>query len=312
MTTAALTQESPKEAAARAALEAKLQPGESLLEYTLGKSSLGGLFSNEFHIGLTDRRLLIFRTRKPDELYSIHPQFIKKLSFKKSVWSASANGLSLEFPGESLTFASANKPWKQHAQALADRYNQSPPAPAQLSTEEVLKMASSLRDLGQLVAAETYLKEAMQADPTAKTDPAIISTVQQLGESKLALQVGAGIFTAVLVFLVFLAILGLARLNPIGIAIILYCMYNLWRARYTWRGTGLFFAVLNAGLNLVLNISAGSVLDIIMWVSFGVAMILVLTGKSSRVRTLIAVGIFAVGFLGVFVFALILGAMNAA
>ena len=43
------------------------------------------------------------------------------------------------------------------------------------------------------------------------------------------------------------------------------------RARFTWRGTGLFFAILNAALNIFMNISAGSIIDIIMWVSFGIS-----------------------------------------
>lgn len=307
MNIASVSFENEKEQKVHAAVSAALEPGESLLDYTLGRATLGGQFP-DVHIGLTNRRMLIYRTRKPQEVFSVYPQYIKEMSLSKSILWSNSRGLKLSFQNESLILSTPKKPWFQRAQGMVELYNQMPPAAATLSNDQIVQQVRDLNSLGLLLTAESALKDAMQADPIARTDPAMIDTLGSLREGKLALQVGAGIFAMVLLFILFLAALGFARLSPLGIIITLLCTYNLWRARLTWRTAGVLLGLVQAFINIIYNLA--SPLDLVMWLSFGVAVIVVLTGKPTRARTLIGAGIFAVGFIGVFLSALVVGVLR--
>ncbi len=77
------------ETQAREALQAALEPGETLLEYTQGKYRSDIFTGKEYWIGLSDRRLMLIPPRHSRQVHSIllnfHPEhhlFLSRPLFK--------------------------------------------------------------------------------------------------------------------------------------------------------------------------------------------------------------------------------------
>lgn len=302
-TSTAVLQESSKELVVRQALESHLRPGETLLSYTSGAAQLGNIFRTPFHVGLTQSGFVILPAKPKDarQAYHLSRSVIDRVQYTNSVFSSAGPGMQIQCGGESFTL-NVGRNWKKRAEVMIAQYGQTGSVAEGLRGEALIAQINDLRALGLLKAAQTVLDKAGREDPTVKTDPAAIALLQGIRENRLAMQVGAGFFAGYMLLLLFLAFIGSATINPVGFLFALVATFNLWQAKSGWRSAGLVLAILNGLINLV-AVGAQAAqnplwwIDAVMWVSFAVANGVVLTGQSSRLRTLIAVAIYVFGFI---------------
>ncbi len=296
--------------AAGAALADALQQGEELLEYCAGKFNTGFFSSQEFWIGLTDRRLIFISPKKRQQVYSITFAFIDAVSELKkgrlSLLSIRLHPAAGAPPlKETLTFIPSNASWHASLLSLVDKYARLIPtrvyylrAPtAQQATQQV----QELRGLGALNASQELLQALMKADPFIKAEPGAQELQKTMRASRLSMRLAAGMFGIVVLFLLYLAVQGQATVG-FGIILAVLAIIDLLRGKPSGRTSALALGLLTAGLNIVINLFAGSLLDVIVWGSFGLAMLLLLVGSPDRLRIAAGVTAFVVGTVGVFVF----------
>ena len=295
--------ETSKEAQARQALQGALEPGESLLEYSSITYRSAAYSNQEYWIGLTDRRFILIRPKKPQRAYSIYFAFLQEV--KPFGPGAGSRTLKLTLrtaedgqPGkETLTFASSRS-LGSYFSSLLEKYNQHTEPPAPITTQLATQQVKDLQDLGAFNAAQALLRWRMQADPFFGAVPEIQDLQRQMGDLKLGMRVAAVAFGLLLVYFVVMAVNGMATLG-FGTVLAAVAIFELLRGRPTARSTALGLALLTSVINLLINLAAASPLDIIVWVSFGLAMALLLVGSPSRLRIAAGGLVFAVGVVGV-------------
>ncbi len=319
-------EESRKEREVRQALEARLDPGEELLAYTRGIS---------YHIGLTAKRLIYLPLKwwgwggKPSgKVFSIRRESIKSLEWS-GLWARMRIGL----PQDKMEIRFQGSRWKKRAKELVNLATQAAlPPPADMITESQrhLQQARDFQGLGFMAPAQHELSEAIQIDPALSMDPSVASLRKQLVEARLALQVGS-------VFL--FANIGLAILLAALVAIIgggqaageflmgeggclagsliidLIIGVSLWQGRPQYRRLAILRAVLGFIIFGVGALAKGGFLELITQAAFCGSIILVLTGRSNHTRTWVAIGIYAIGYLGLvtlqFLIAIVAGLVGA-
>jgi hypothetical protein len=122
---------------------------------------------------------------------------------------------------------------------------------------------------------------------------------------KLPMRVGAGLLLVDLLVTVLVGLLTLAGGADgfliwalVHAAVDAYLAVNLLRLRDTARRTTIWWAVLGLILGTFAAISSRSWLDLAMQVSFSGALLILLPGKPSNLRVILAVGLFVIGYLG--------------
>jgi hypothetical protein len=304
--------ENKDELKVRQLLEAELNPGEELLAYT--QSQTAGLITRKIHnLGLTTERLMIMRVRKDQpsgRVLNIRRNNVEKLSWS-GVWAT----LKIKLGSDTLSFNCRKGYWKKRAKAMANTHSQMgiPDASTNmiLTSQERLQQAQDFQELGLLNSGKAELEKAIQANPGLATDSEVVSLRKKLVEQSLALRVGAGFFAITLLLLIVFALLGSVWLNPIGVILLIFTGYNLWRGNTSWRWWGIFLGIINALIFSLGSWAAGGILEALSWAAFGAAVLIVLTGVSQRSRTWIAVGVYTFGHLGLLVLAFVIALITA-
>ena len=310
--------ESNKEREAQQALKARLDTNEELLTYT--RVNMTALIARRHYVGLTNKRLILIRIKggKPsDQVFSIGREFFESLGWTTGLWPR----LRIMLPKDKLDLSVSGKVWKKRGKELdilATTASYTPVAESYKVAERGLQQARDFLGLGFPASAQHVLTEALRARPALSMDPSVGSLQTELAERLLALRVGAGfLFAEVGLFLLFGALEGLlGGVEAIGeyldYDLFIALMFNLWlgfgfwMGRTRWRGLAILRAILGIlfiGLSAVPGVAY---FDLISQVAWAGSLILVLTGKSRRSRTWIAVGIYIIGYLGIVALAIFL------
>lgn len=295
--------EDKKEAEIRQHLEAKLETGEELLAYTSGAIS-GFLSARSIYLGLTPRRLLLLPLEygKPsNQASSIWRENITSLK-----WSGLWSRLKVCFPKDELDIACSGRHWKSLARELIDSHNEAPirQQGVPLTAQEQLEQVEAFRKLGLTASAQEMIQK-LQLVPESETG-SVALVLKEVVEKRLALRVGAGFLLInvglAILFTAFI-IMGNGRVNPallISAVIDVAVGINLWKGRaHQWVALAVFRAVLGLGFFGLISLFQGAVLSFIAQAAFCISLVLVLAGKGRRVKTLTAIAVYIIGYLGV-------------
>jgi len=304
--------ENDKERSVRQALESSLVAGESLLAYASGTQSML-LKSKPCHLGLTESRLIIIlpdqQSQAANPSVSIRREKIKSVSVRGG-WSR-YNRLEVKTVKDGLNL-SVSGGWKKRAKALARLVKEQPPtvsAGQVVTPESLLQEAQDFQTLGMIASAQVSLKQATNMNPAIGMDPSAEKLKTQLAEMRLAMRVGTGFLFGNLgvIFLLSVCVvvgsqslanfLDLATLWTIGISV--YFGVNLWMGKNEQRMNTVGAVILGYVFTALSALGSGNFIGLVTGVGFAGSIALVLTGNSSRTRTWIAIGIYAIGYLGV-------------
>lgn len=129
-----MARESKKEQQARAVIEAHLEPGEMLRQYTWGGAkstsaawflfgALGAALSKRgqktYFVGLTDRRLVLVEGKgqtATGETLGIPLEEVKGLKYKRGMYSGSLN---IHLSADTMALHFDSRPWFPRAQQMA-------------------------------------------------------------------------------------------------------------------------------------------------------------------------------------------------
>ena len=293
--TASILHENTRERAVRDALEAVIWPGEILLGFVQCGLNPGTLADKTYYVGLTPRRFVLVRKDQPERVYSIYRLFVHTAVYSRDNW-LHRRGLRLELGGDTLVL-STDPHWSQHAARLAELHEQGEPESPYLTSIQFLQQITDLTDLGQLRIARRMLRENVTANAVIEIEPETVTLQRRIEESRRALRTGAVIFVIALLFMLGGALAG-QQPPVLGILLAWVAASGLLCGRQSRRGFALALALLTAALNGLMFAAARSWLDAAAWVSFGAAMVLLLSGAPSLRRTHWAVAVFILGFMG--------------
>lgn len=279
--------------AARAVLEEVIWPGEVLLSCVQCRLNPGSLADRVFMVGLTQRRIVLVAPDHPERTYSIYRDFVQSVTYQTSGFMH-GRGLRIELGGDAL-YLTCSRDWDEYARDLVATHRQTELDPLYLTSIQFLQQTTDLTDLGMLRIAHKLLHENIKTNPVIEIEPETAVLDERLEDSRLALHMGAGIFTFTLLFMILMAVFGHARLG-FSIFLMLPALTGLLRGQQSRRGFALFMTSLVALGSVLLNAASGSYLNVLMWASFGTAMFLTLAGQPRRSRVAWAALIFMVGF----------------
>jgi hypothetical protein len=301
--------EKPAERENRQSLEALLEPGEELLAHTSGF-----LFDRPYQhyaIGLTPKRLILLRKRKAKKGGAPRPEVYSLL--RRSIRSAGREttnkGAVLKFnlpaDHDELEFSFPGPGDK----AMADRVNTDRYSDAMPTAQDMLEQARVFKSLGFPASTERALNKALELDPALSTHPEVTGLKEQAVEDRLALRVAAWFIWIGLAIVALMIIgsgagfmevvLALAGGVVAGAALAL----PLWRAQRQDRAMILIRAGIPLVVFTVILVRYHAVLPFVIAAAVDGAMILVLTGRSSRAKTLAAIGLYAIGLIAFGIYA---------
>ena len=316
-------QENEQERVARLALEQVLEDDEALLSFS--KGGVSRLITHKYYIGLTETRFILLplkRGKPAGDDYSIWRDGIESPNWTTGF----GRRLRFELPKDNFLFNFGsrlrirNRHWIKRANNLVDLADKNPPqhmTDDPMKAQQHLQQARDYQKLDFPASALFELKAGLAKDPSLGMDPAIKSLQVQLTEQRLALKVGGAFFLGNVVvdwlgLFIFLLFAGSQFLGDIfdsslliSWGVSLWAGISLWRGQTAWRPWALFVAALGFVIFGLLNLLGGLPIDTLIQVAYSGSIILVLTGSSSRTRTLIAIVIYALGFLGIIIFQLL-------
>lgn len=311
-------QENKKEQQARELLESILAPGEKLKAYISGSIAVDFL-SKTYHLGLTIDRLVLVphrRGRQSDRVLSIGRENIQSLK-----WSGLGGRLIVQLGKDKLQISISKRYWRRRAKDLVDTHNQLPhpkvPLEPEVRKSRIIHQAQSFHDLGFLRTAIAEI-EKLQRDPSNAADSEVQQIRQQFNEARLAVRVGAGFLFintgigAALIGLITLC--GSISEAPgtlmfiVPAAIDIMIGINLWKGTSRqWQAWAVLRAVLGFLFYGIFHLSQGQILDFVLQTTLCASIFIVLTGESNRNRTYLAIGVYGIGYLGLFILSFIIG-----
>jgi hypothetical protein len=192
--------------------------------------------------------------------------------------------------------------------------------------QEHVTKAQNFQRMGLAASAEHEMHLAWRFNPAVVADPRYQAWVSWQAEQraradawKLPLRVGACLLGADALVCVVLGWLNLAMGGPgaflisgfMHIAVDLYLVVNLLRLKDTARRGALWLAVIGPIYGAYSAVTTGAWPDLIVQVSLSVSVVVLLLGKPSKLRTILAVTVFIVGYLGILCGAFMLSAAKA-
>lgn len=312
-------QENEEAKAARRALENHLESGEQLL--AVSKGSVARLRSHWYYVGLTDSRFILqpLRRGKPSaEVYSIWRAGIKPPRWRRGfrhtlVFALPKDTLTLHF---GTLFRLRGRHWQAQAANMADLARKQPPnlTDAAVLARRRLQQAQDYQKLDFPRSGQSELALASTDATDLITDPATASSAKalrrQLAEDLLALRVGGGFFFGgIVVDLLFIAalvyIVGDQVLESVfGIDLLFAWALSIWagtsllRGRTGWRPWAIFVAALALLIYGFVNLFNLYIIDLVSQLGYSGAIVVALTGRSTRARTVIAAVIYLGAYIG--------------
>jgi hypothetical protein len=299
--------ENKRESQVRQRLEEVLEPGEELLAFSKGKTA-EVVLAQSVDIGLTKDRIVLL-SKKWGKRLPCNCVTIWRENVESMKWSSLWNRLNIRVPGGSFNAASAGGRWKRRLRDLADRHNELsvPTCDLPTTTQRQVEQIETFREIGLITACVALIRNLSM---TTELETVMAGTLEEIGEKRLALRVGAGmlfvnaIVGALMSGLMLLLLSGQTGATE-GIGIV-WCTssvpatidiligFALWRGNgRQWANWAIIRAVLGAVFFGFANLAQGYFLDALLQIALSGSLVLVLTGKGNRTRTWIAIAIFA-------------------
>jgi hypothetical protein len=262
------------------------------------------------YLGLTSERLILFPVdlgRPANEAISL---WLTDEVFLK--WSRFWDRLQVQLPNDRLNIRPVKGLWAVKLRQFVDAYDEIQKVARAITPEKYRELAVSLRALGLVGSAHSFVRQAYAAPQNEASGPTV--SLDEIPEKLLALRVGAGFLFVNIAILLLSGIISVISENSINyVTVVITTLIDTAIGINLWRGDARQWApwaVLRAVLGLVFtgfsNLVQGRVLGFVLIASLCVPLIMVLTGRGNRTKTWIAIGIFLMGYLGPLVVSLLL------
>lgn len=291
---------SQQELAVQRTLEKQLIPEEHLLGYTVGNLS-EGLGVKRYYVGATSQRMLLLPLEddKPtNRAFSIRREFITQVR-------GGGSALMVELLGDTLSIRMPGAlSWVERSKELIANWGTAS-ANLPFTSQTLGQQLKDLRHLKLHSTADKVLESALAANPGLAQDESLSGLQTDTKESLLALRV-AGVFllfidTLDLIFsLVIMWLVPDATVNLlpvfVSMAIDVFIAVSFLRGRTQYR----IWAIVRATLGFVVfgffgAIAQEAYLQVAMSAALNGAVILIVTGRSTRARTWAASGLYVLG-----------------
>ncbi len=254
---------------------------------------------------------MLISPRHPHQVHSILLSFIQNITyasparFAKSVLKVTLHTFENNATKPVSILLVPNSLWKEYSAQFAEKFTQQNTAP-KLQTvrptyQQILYQVQEYINFDQPNLAQTILSGRMESDPAYQADQTLSELKDQIGNRKLAMRIAAAFYGIAILFTVWATSKGSGMIG-FGIIFAVMAIIYLIQGKSGARHTALALALLSAGVNVIVNVLSGSILDIFAWGAFGLAMTLLLVGKPNRLRIIAGSAVFAIGSLGVFFF----------
>jgi hypothetical protein len=304
-------QENEKVSPVRLALEEHLAEGEEVLSFARG--DLPGFSARPHYLGLTSDRLIFLPIEKGapgDKALSIGREHVHSIRWRGGLRPK----LRITLPKDILDIGVRGTKRRQLGREMTDAWAGSEEDPVgEPGNEALLEQARELQQLGLPASALYLLEQGRQGGDTYQVSASQARLEEALASDLLAMRAAAGFFFAdvalqiLLVLLVMIASV-LTRQPAAGsnleaeqiarVLISLWLGVGLWQGRSDRRGWAILWAVAILLLVGVSSFLSGDVAGFLIQLVYSGSIALALAGRSSRKRTLAAIGIFAVGYVG--------------
>ncbi len=294
---------SQQELAVQRTLEKQLAPEEHLLGYTVGNLS-EGLGVKRYYVGATSQRMLLLplEDEKPtNQLFSIRRDFIAQVRASRGGGSV----LMVELLGDTLSIVMPGTlSWVECSRELIDNWGTASANPP-LTSQTLGQQLKDLRHLKLHSTADKVLESALAANPGLAQEESLSALKTDTKESLLALRV-AGAFLLFIDTLNLIFSLAIMRIAPdvtvnllpvfVSMAIDVFIAASFLRGHTQYR----IWAIVRATLGFVVfgffgAIAREAYLQVAMSAALNSAVVLVVTGRSTRTRTWVASGLYLLG-----------------
>lgn len=280
-----------------------------------------------YYLGLTPKYVAIVQVKgkMPTGVSQVLPHGdVKDIEYETAAFREPK--LVLEFVSDRMELRTMNSAMNKQAKELAQLWHEThePHAPAEsamldsspLDTDtqarEHLTKAIGFQRMGMLGSAEHESNQARQINPLIVAEPSYKSYIARITEEqshtnawRLPFRVGAFIL---LVDVLVSASLGLLTLTSgsfdadtfgivVHMGVDLYLSINLFRLKEGARRTTLWWAVVVLILGAVAAVPSRDWIDLVMTIFFSGSLVLLLVQRPSKVRSILAIALFVIGYL---------------
>jgi hypothetical protein len=277
-----------------------------------------------YFIGLTDKRLILIETRGKTPtggIYNIPVADIVGINYNRGPYSGTLN---VHLTTDTLALNFDSRPWYPRAQNMAklmpikqgegDIHMDQPMTDSQSLAQSFIEKAETYKKLGLKAQVQDELEQARKIDPYITQEPKYRSLLEEKAplEStdvqalKTPLRVGAGFLVAnallgiLFLILIFISgdLTGLGGGDIVAPLVNVVIAVNLWQLKEPWKRYTVWWAAIGLVLFGLGAIAGGDYFSLIIQAGFSGSLMLLLAGTPSKARTVAAVLVFLVLYLG--------------
>jgi len=293
----------------------ELKEGETLLASIYGNLVYDGspYTQRPAAIALTPSRLIwvvVPWRNKEQKVFSLPLAAVQRMTFNKSPLAGVTRGLRLEI-GRELYSIRCEPEWLLHVEQFVSTFvDARSAATSEPTPADWVDTAVQLADLDVFTGAKQALSRAQSGKPGLSEDPVVVSLQKSIRDSIWALRTGGIFLCGLLVFFIMVTLLGAVIPSLTAALLAVLISINLLIGKSNWRTAGIVVGLLNAIINiLTLFLAAWNpvfIFDLILWVCFGTAVTLVLSGRPSQNRIYLAAALYLIGMPGMLLLGLLL------
>jgi len=293
----------------------ELKEGETLLASIYGNLVYDGspYTQRPVAIALTPSRLIwvvVPWRNKEQKVFSLPLAAVQRMTFNKSPLAGVTRGLRLEIGRELYSIRCEPERLLHVEQFVSTFVDARSAATSEPTPADWVDTAVQLADLGVFTGAKQALSRAQSGQPGLSEDPVVVSLQKSIRDSIWALRTGGIFLCGLLVFFIMVTLLGAVIPSLTAALLAVLISINLLIGKSNWRTAGIVVGLLNAIINiLTLFLAAWNpvfIFDLILWVCFGTAVTLVLSGRPSQNRIYLAAALYLIGMPGMLLLGLLL------
>jgi hypothetical protein len=280
---------------------------------SFARGDLPGLLPRPHYIGLTPVRFIFLPLEKGkpvDRALSIGRQHVYSVNWRGGMRPK----LRISLPKDVLDIGVRGTKRRQLGRAITDEWDGISEEPDEAIMDgDRLEQARDLQTLGLAASAQYVLKQGRPSEAESKASVREVRLEEALAEALFAMRAAGGFLFADVFLQLLLVVLVMisttlfrqpatqTNLEAEQIARIMISLWlgvGLWRGQSDRRGWAILWAVASLLLFGLSSFLVNDYLGLVIQVVYSASIVLVLTGRSGRRRTLAAIGIYAVGYVG--------------
>jgi len=288
----------------------ELCDGEELLGYTNGTVlTHGSRYSKEkIRVGLTSRYLILDVDGENGNASTIKlaVEKIVRLNYGGGAITSMQTGLHIHFLHDVLTIKITGA-WDKPTRQLVTCFKALPKLDLPTSTLNISEIRF-LYDLGMITAPLSQMKIRMEEGFLQQMDSDTELLMNRITSHKTSLRLAAWFWILLLVLNILGALSAGTGINVVSLILYGAIAWMLWETQTNIVPTVILMTVLYSGISFIGMLNMGtSMIGSIEIISFLVANLILLVGKSTRTKNILASTIFGLGYLTpAFVYLLIL------